>query len=148
MTMTRPCRLITLQLSHIVLTLARTFMFSVLSKLFLDAGDEGLRFLGVRTAFHSERLLRSNRASQLLVAVRDPTSFEIVRSELHLDTIARQDSDVVHAHLSRNMCQNFMAILEFDPKHGIGKGLSNCPLQYDCVFFWLCQRNFLLIVLT
>ena len=43
------------------------------------------------------------------------------------------------------MCQNFMAILEFDPKHGVGKGLNYGPLQYDCVFFWLCQWNFLLI---
>lgn len=140
MTITRPWRLMTLQLSHIVLTLARTFMFSVLSKLFLDAGVEGLRFLGVRTAGGSWL--------QLLVAVRDPTSFEVVRSQLDLDAIARQDSDVVHAHFSRNVCQNFVTIFEFDPKHGVGKGLNYGPFHYDCVFFCLCQGNFLLIVIA
>ena len=81
---------------------------------------------------------------QLLVAVRDPTSFEVVRGELYLDAIARQDPDVVHAHLSGNVREDFVAIFQFDPEHGVGERLGNGPLQYDCVFFRLCQWNFLL----
>ena len=80
----------------------------------------------------------------LLVAIRDPTSFEVVWSQFNLDAIARQDPDVVHAHLSGNVRQNFVAVLEFDPKHGVGERLDNCPLQYDCVFFSFCDWNFLL----
>lgn len=80
----------------------------------------------------------------LLVPVGDSTSFEVVRSELYLDTIAWQDPDVVHAHFSGNVRQNFMAIFQFDPEHGVGERLDNGPLQYDCVFFRFCQWNFLL----
>ena len=47
----------------------------------------------------------------------------------------------MHAHLARNMCQNFVAVFEFDSKHGVGKGLDNSPFQYDCVFLWLCQGS-------
>ena len=81
---------------------------------------------------------------QLLVAVRDPTSFEVVWGQLHLDAIARQDPDVVHTHLSGNVREHFVAIFQFDPEHGVGERLDNGPLQYDCVFFRLCQWNFLL----
>jgi hypothetical protein len=92
MTMTRPWRLMTLQLSHIVLTLARTF--TVASFLFV-------------------------RSVPLLVAVGDATSFEVVRSELYLDAIAWENTDVVHPHLARDMGQYFVAIFEFNTKHGI-----------------------------
>jgi hypothetical protein len=112
MTMTRPWRLMTLQLSHIVLTLARTF--TVASFLFV-------------------------RSVPLLVAVGDATSFEVVRSELYLDAIAWENTDVVHPHLARDMGKYFVAIFEFNTKHGIWKGLGNGPFQYDRVFFRIRQ---------
>ena len=80
----------------------------------------------------------------LLVAVGDTTSFEVVGGEFYLYAIARKDPDVVHAHFSRDVGQNFVAVLEFNTEHGVGKGLDNGPLQYDCVFFLFWQRNFLL----
>lgn len=116
MTMTRPWRLMTLQLSHIVLTLARTFMPA--------------SFLFVRSL-------------PLLVAVGDSASFEVVWSELYLDAIAREDTDVVHPHLAGDVSQNFVAIFEFNTKHGVWKGLGNGPLQYDRVFF--CFRQEILL---
>src|SRR5215813_663034 len=42
---------------------------------------------------------------RLLVSVGDPTSGEVVGSELHLHAIARQDPDVVHPHLPRDVGQ-------------------------------------------
>jgi hypothetical protein len=80
----------------------------------------------------------------LLVAVGDPTSFEVVRGQFYLYAVARKDPDVVHTHFSRDVGQNFVAVLKFDAEHCIGKGLDNGPLQYDCVFFLFWQRNFLL----
>src|SRR5947209_20401965 len=56
----------------------------------------------------------------LLVPVGDPTSAEVVRSELHLHAIAREDADVVHAHLPRDVGQHLVAVLELDPEHGVG----------------------------
>src|SRR2546421_11305476 len=47
-----------------------------------------------------------------LVPVGDPTSAEVVRRELHLDAVPRQDADVVHPHLPRDVGQHFVAVLE------------------------------------
>lgn len=125
--MTRPWRLMTLQLSHIVLTLARTFTAA--------------SFLGVWVVSEETAAYRS---SELLVPVGDATSFEVIWSELYLDAIARQDSDVVHPHFPGNVREHLMAIFQFDPEHGVGEGLNYGPLHHDCVFFRLCQWNFLL----
>jgi len=84
------------------------------------------------------------RNGLLLVAVGDATSFEVVGGQLNLDAVARQDPDVVHAHLSGDMRQNFVAIFQFDSEHGVWEGLNYGALQYDCVLFWLCQWNLLL----
>jgi len=80
------------------------------------------------------------RCLPLLVAVGDPASFEVVRGELYLDAITRENTDVVHPHLAGNVSQYFMAIFEFNTKHGVWKGLGNGPLQYDRVFFCLRQE--------
>ena len=110
----RPWRLMTLQLSHIFFTLARTFMLRT--------------FLPLRTSL------------PLLVAVGDPTSFEVVGGQLDLDAIAREDPDVVHAHLAGDVREHLVPVLELDSEHGVGKGLDDRPFQYDCVFFGLCQN--------
>src|SRR5262245_54907931 len=41
-----------------------------------------------------------------LVAVRDPTSVEVVRGQLDLDLVPREDPDVVHAHLPGDVGQH------------------------------------------
>ena len=50
----------------------------------------------------------------------------------------------MHAHLSRDVREHFVAIFQFDPKHGVGERLHDGAFQYDCVFFWFCQWNLLL----
>ena len=55
----------------------------------------------------------------LLVAVRNATPGEVVRSELYLNLVAWQNADVVHAHLSGDMRQYFVAILELDTEHSV-----------------------------
>src|SRR3954467_5394411 len=79
----------------------------------------------------------------LLVAIGDPTSLEVVRGDLDLDSIAREDADAVHAHLSGAVGQHLMAVLQLDTEHGVGKGLDDDPLEHDRIFLGLCQVWFL-----
>jgi len=56
-----------------------------------------------------------------------------------LDTIARKDTDVVHAHLPAYVGEHFVAILQINPKHGVWKRLDNSALKNDRIFFRLRQ---------
>ena len=75
----------------------------------------------------------SNR--YLFVAICDSASVKIVRRKLDRHTIARENLDVVHAHLARDMGQNLMTILELDLEHSIGKRLDYRALKLNRIFF-------------
>src|SRR3954468_561342 len=45
-------------------------------------------------------------STPLLVAVDDPPACEVVRAELHQHSVPREDPDVVHPHLPRDVCQD------------------------------------------
>ena len=79
----------------------------------------------------------------LLVAVRNATPGEVVRGELYLNLVAGQNTDVVHSHLSGDMRQYLVAILELNTKHGVRKRLDNGALKHDGVFFRLGQGGLL-----
>jgi len=115
MTRTRPCRRITLHFSHIFLTDGRTFMAS---RLLLD---------------------RSWCRRGSLVPVGDAAATQVVWSELHLDAITRQDPDVVHSHLPRDVGEHLVPVLELDAEHGVGQRLDHRPLYQDRVVLGLCQ---------
>ena len=77
----------------------------------------------------------------LLVSVGDATSSEVVGGELDLDPVAREDADVVHAHLAGDVRQHLVAVLELDAEHRVGKGLDDGPLEDDRIFLGLGQRK-------
>ena len=77
----------------------------------------------------------------LLVAVRDSTPGEVVGSQLYLNLVAGQDTDVVHPHLSGDVRQNLVAILEFDTEHGVRQRLDNGAFEHNGVFFRLRQNG-------
>ena len=56
---------------------------------------------------------------ELLVAIRDTTAGEVVGSEFNLHLVAGQNSDVMHPHLSGDVRQDSVAILEFHSEHCI-----------------------------
>ena len=60
-----------------------------------------------------------NYRNDLLVAVGDASSGEIIRSELDLDFVTGKNTDVVAPHLSGDMAQDIVTILELDPEHGV-----------------------------
>src|SRR5690242_17270007 len=104
--MTRPWRRITLHLSQIGLTLGFTFTVQPF-------------------------LVRLG----LLVPVDDPTPGEVVRRELHHHAVLREDPDVVLAHLAADVGENLVSVGQFDPEHGIRKGLHDGALHLDHAFF-------------
>jgi hypothetical protein len=75
----------------------------------------------------------------LFVSVGDPTSGEVVRGEFNLDAVARQDSDVMHAHLSGDVGQHLVAIFKLDFEHCIRERFNNRSFKHDRVFLWLRQ---------
>src|SRR5580658_4135836 len=103
MTMTRPCRRITLHFSHICLTLGRTFIS-------LDPSSSAP---GARNA----------AGPRSLVPVGDPSPAQVVRGDLDLDAIAGKYADAVHAHLARTVREHLVAVFELDPEHGVRERL-------------------------
>ena len=80
----------------------------------------------------------------LLVPVGDAASGEVVGRELHLDAIPGEDPDVVHPHLSRDVGEYLVAVLQFHPEHGVRQGFDDRALQYDRVFLGFRQGGALL----
>jgi len=91
------------------------------------------------TILHLSHILRTLdrtfTTASLFGAERDAPPREIVGREFHFHFIARQNSDEIHPHLSRNMCENFVAILKFYPECRIGKGLEDRPFYFNGFFF-------------
>src|SRR5215207_1631313 len=78
-----------------------------------------------------------------LVAVRDATSGEVVRGELYLHLVPRQDPDVVHPHLPGDVRQDLVAVVQLDAEHGVRERLQDRALEHDGVFLGLGQDGLL-----
>src|SRR3546814_4272532 len=50
---------------------------------------------------------------------------QVIGRELHCDLVTRQNPDVMHTHLARDVAQNYMAIFQLDAKSCVGKVLKN-----------------------
>ncbi len=61
----------------------------------------------------------------LATAVGDAALAKVIRCQFHSHAIARQDTNIVLAHLSRDMGRNDVAIFEFDAKCCVGQGLCD-----------------------
>src|SRR3954465_10573683 len=101
MTRTTPLRRITLQLRHIFLTDAATFI----------------------------------SFSKSLGAEHDACPAQVVRRQLDRDLVARQDADVVHAHLSRDVAEHDMAVFQLHTERGVGQVLENLALHLNDIVF-------------
>ena len=109
MTRTEPWRRITLHFSHIFLTDGRTFTLKPLS----------------------------SWSGALLVAVRDTATGQVIGSELDLHLVSWEDPDVVHPHLSGDMGEDFVSVLELDAEHRVGKWFNHGSLNEDRVILGL-----------
>ncbi len=56
----------------------------------------------------------------MLLAEGDPASGEIIGGELYGHFVAGEDANEVLSHLSRNMSQHSVFVLQLHSKHGVG----------------------------
>src|SRR5579863_10029274 len=78
--------------------------------------------------------LQVDPAPELFVAVHDAAARQVVRRKLHRDFISGQDANEILAHLSGNVREHAMLVLQFDPKHRVGQRLNHGRHHFDGVF--------------
>src|SRR3954451_23718247 len=73
-------------------------------------------------------------SSSSAMAVDDARAAEVVGGDLHADAIARQDADAVAPHLSCDMPEDLVAVVELHAEHRVGQRLDNLALELDLLF--------------
>src|SRR3954465_6896212 len=115
MTMTRPCRRITLHLSQIFFTDGWTFTGA-----------------GPHSSDRAPSAVPGGEADRrLLVPVDDATAGQVVGRELHDHAVLGQDADVVLAHLAADVGEHPVPVLQLDPEHRVGQRLDDATLDLD-----------------
>src|SRR4029077_9552605 len=71
----------------------------------------------------------------LLVPVHHTASGEAVGGQFHADPVPREDPDVVHPHLPRDVGQHLVPVLQLHAEHGVGQWLDHRALDLDDVVF-------------
>src|SRR2546425_3444036 len=64
-------------------------------------------------------------AALLLIPVDDASPGQIIRRKLDGDLVSSQNADEVLAHLSGNVCEHLVLVLQLDTKHGVGQRLNH-----------------------
>ena len=72
--------------------------------------------------------------NELPVSVGDPTAAEVVRTELDLDLVAREDSDVVLPHLPGDGREHGMSPVELNPEHRARERFDDLAFDLDLLF--------------
>src|SRR5712671_3171439 len=114
-TRTTPLRWMTLHLSQIFFTDARTFITQL-------------------SAVSFQPSAKSFKA-YLLIAINDSSAIQVVRRKLHRDFVAGQDANKVFAHLAGDMRQYLVLVLEFHFEHGVRQRFQNHGHHFNRVFF-------------
>src|SRR3954451_3195339 len=87
------------------------------------------------TRHDTVRAIMPTVGSSSAVAVDDTTAREVVRRQLDLHAVARQDADVVPAHLARDVGQHLVVVVESHAEHCVGECFGDLSLELDLLFF-------------
>src|SRR5688500_6513424 len=91
-----------------------------------------------RTILHLRQILFTDAITFIRVSLlrpeRDPALRQVIRRELHRHLVARQDADVVHAHLSRDEGMDHMPVLQLHPEGRVRQVFHNLSLHLDDIF--------------
>src|SRR5947208_321561 len=72
--------------------------------------------------------------SELFEPVRDPAPREVVRRQLDLHPIAREDPDEVHPHLAAHVREHPVTVVQLHSEHRVRQRLHHGPFDLDRVF--------------
>src|SRR5215211_2882213 len=78
------------------------------------------------------------------MSVGNAPAGEVVGRELDLDPVAREDADVVLAHLSGDLRQHLVPAVDLDAEHRARQGLDDLAFHLDLLFLlshYLLTRN-------
>src|SRR5699024_468799 len=70
----------------------------------------------------------------LLVAVDDASAGQVIRRQLHYNTVLWENADVVLTHLAGNVSKNLVPIIELDTEHCVWQRLDDATLYLNCAF--------------
>src|ERR1700682_875087 len=76
----------------------------------------------------------ASRATQLLLPIRDAAARQVVRGQLQLHAIARQDADAELAHLSARVRQDGVLVVQLDAIVPAGQLLADRAFDFDACF--------------
>src|SRR5208283_5248383 len=111
-TRTTPLRWMTLHLSQIFFTDARTFI--------------------TQPSAVSDQPTANQKS---FVPIHNSPAIQVVGRKLHRDLVPWQNADEVLAHLARNVSQHLVFVLQFHPEHGIRQRFQNHRHHFNRVFF-------------
>lgn len=80
-------------------------------------------------------LLRTGWESLGFGSISNAPAVQVIWGQFHRHLIAGKDSNKMHAHLPRYMCQDPVTVGQFNAKHGVGKSLNDSTLNLNDVFF-------------
>ena len=76
-----------------------------------------------------------NQEAGLFFSIDDSAAGKVVGGEPHANLVAGNDADIVFPHFAREMGENDVAVLQFDPEHRVGEGFADDPLHLNGFFF-------------
>src|SRR5688572_26735271 len=77
------------------------------------------------------RTFTLSSSGRLFETEGDSAAAEVVRGQLDLDPVTREDPDVVLAHLSRDLREHLVATLDLHTEHRAGQGFHYLSLDLD-----------------
>src|SRR2546426_875286 len=80
-------------------------------------------------------IARRSSLAVLFESIRDPAAREVVRRQLDLHAVARQDPDEVHPHLAAHVREHPVAVVQLHSEHRVRQRLHHGPFDLDRVFF-------------
>ena len=72
--------------------------------------------------------------AHLLEAIGNSAVVQIIGSQFQGNPVPRQYPNEIHSHLAGNVCQDYVSIFQFDPKHGIGKFFNYFTFHFNDIF--------------
>jgi hypothetical protein len=74
-------------------------------------------------------------SSRSLESVNDAAAGEVVGGHLYENPVTGKDADEVLAHLSADVRQHLVFVLQFDPEDRVRLGLNHCGFELNGFFF-------------